>query len=295
MLPRDKTSNGHTAESAALSGAAVAPIVRYDRGARVEALDLVAAEESVLIEVEVGSGPPVEMGVTMRTPGADRELAVGMLVAEGIIEQPSDVVDVETGSRSCGSRAASAIVVRLRPGLSLTQQDVGARVLRSAACGVCGARSVDVAADHLAAIEERGLTVPADTLCAMPDVLRQTQLLFGHTGGLHAAALFRPDGRLVRVCEDIGRHNAVDKLIGAALMNGDELRDSVLFLSGRAGFELIYKAAVVHIPVVASIGAPSSLAVDLASRQRITLAGFVRQTGLNVYSMSDRIVGGRDT
>ena len=247
-----------------------------------EAPDVLAAEEP--LEIRLGGE---RVAVTMRTPGHDTELAIGFLVGEGIV-RPADVA----GAVECRSDEGDGGVVdvKLRPGAEPAagwQRNFYA----TSSCGVCGKASIDavrVAADPLGA----GPTIAMDTLQGLPEALRESQRVFERTGGLHAAGLFRPDGSLETLREDVGRHNAVDKVVGRWALDGHlPLRDSVLMVSGRASFEIVQKALVAGIALVAAVSAPSTLAVRLARESDMTLVGFLRPGGFNIYSGRERVAG----
>jgi FdhD protein len=249
--------------------------------------DRLAGEEPM--EIRAG-GPGQEaapVAVTMRTPGHDFELAVGFLFTEGLL--PSDGL---AEIRYCGlgdeeGQRFNVVSVRTRGPF-----DAGASARATpatAACGVCGKASLDAVEVRCAPILP-GFRVAASTLLGLPGALRAGQRVFDRTGGLHAAGLFGADGELLALREDVGRHNAVDKLVGRALLAGElPLADRVLMLSGRAGFELVQKAAVAGAPVVCAVSAPSSLAVEAAERLGVTLVGFLRGDGFNLYAGEERI------
>ncbi|MFL5798255.1 MAG: formate dehydrogenase accessory sulfurtransferase FdhD [Actinomycetota bacterium] len=253
------------------------------RDGRVDELpDFLAAEEP--LEIRLGGE---RVAVTMRTPGHDTELAVGFLVGEGIVS-PADVA----GGAECRSEEGDGGVadVRLRPGARASagwQRNFYA----TSSCGVCGKASIDairVAAGPVA----DGPVVTTGVLASLPDRLREAQRVFDRTGGLHAAGLFTPAGDLVTLREDVGRHNAVDKVVGRHALAGDlPLGGHVLLVSGRASFELVQKAVVAGIPMIAAVSAPSTLAVELAEASNATLVGFLRPGGFNVYTGRGRIPG----
>jgi FdhD protein len=252
--------------------------------------DTVAAEEPLEIRL---SG--TALAVTMRTPGDDFDLVHGFLATEGVIGSVADVLAL----RYCdsvdadGRNTYNVVDVDLAPGVEAPDTALDRNFLTSSSCGVCGKASIDairtrtrhdVAADRL--------QLPLETLLALPDRLRGAQQVFEKTGGLHAAGLFTADGALVALREDVGRHNAVDKVVGDALRAGRlPLIGHVLMVSGRASFELTQKAAMAGIPVLAAVSAPSSLSVELAADVGITLVGFLRGDGCNVYTRTDRITG----
>jgi len=234
--------------------------------------------------------------VTMRTPGSDIELAQGFLLTEGVIAGREDVLTI----RYCaganpdlqdGANTYNVLDVTLAPGVKLPDVDITRNFYTTSSCGVCGKASLDaVRVLGRFSPAEDPATVAAATLRAMPDQLRTAQKVFARTGGLHAAALFDADGTVLVVREDIGRHNAVDKVIGWALEHGRiPLKSSVLLVSGRASFELTQKAVLAGIPVLAAVSAPSSLAASLAEEFGLTLVAFLRGDSMNVYTRADRI------
>jgi FdhD protein len=250
--------------------------------------DTLAAEEPM--ELRVGGRA---LAVTMRTPGHDVELAHGFLLTEGVITAADDV----TTARWCdsvdetGANTYNVLDVALAPGVAPPEAGVERNFYTTSSCGVCGKASLD-------AVRLRTRFSPADdpvridaaTLYALPDALREAQRIFDSTGGLHAAGLFTPDGTPLVVREDVGRHNAVDKVLGWALLNGRvPALGCVLMVSGRASFELVQKAVMAGIPVLAAVSAPSSLAVALAVEAGTTLVGFLRGQSLNVYAGGERI------
>jgi FdhD protein len=252
--------------------------------------DALAVEEPLEIRLACADWGDAErtVAVTMRTPGNDAELAVGFLRTEGIIQRRGDVL----ASHSSGNVTR----VDLVPGTQVDLARLERHFYVSSSCGVCGKTSIDAVAVHAAALPlGTGPVLKADVIQAMPAVLRGAQETFDRTGGLHAAGLFTAAGSLEVVREDVGRHNAVDKIVGACLLSDAlPLSDHVLVLSGRASFELVQKAAVAGVAVVAAVGAPSSLAVDLAIQTGISLLGFVRDGRFNVYAGAHRILGAAD-
>lgn len=231
--------------------------------------------------------------VTMRTPGSDIELAQGFLLTEGIIAGRDDVHSIRycAGRGDDGANTYNVLDVTLASGVEKPGLDVTRNFYTTSSCGVCGKASLD--AVRLISRFTPGAdpaTVTASTLKAMPNQLRSAQKVFDSTGGLHAAALFAADGGMLVVREDVGRHNAVDKVIGWALENQRiPLQASVLLVSGRASFELTQKAVMAGIPVLAAVSAPSSLAVSLAEESGITLVAFLREDSMNIYTRTDRI------
>jgi FdhD protein len=260
------------------------PVVRVRAGESERAADVVAAEEPLEIRLQGES-----VAVTMRTPspGEDAELAVGFLTGEAIVSPP-DVVRVSE-CRAPGGDGGVADVV-LRPGSAPTggwQRSFYA----SSSCGICGKASIDAVRLAAPPVGD-GPVLGYELLAALPAALRSEQRVFERTGGLHAAGLFDANGELQLLREDVGRHNAVDKLVGRAALDGClPLSDQVLMVSGRASFEIVQKALLAGIPIVAAVSAPSGLAVRLARESNMTLVGFLRPGGFNVYAGPERIAG----
>ncbi len=231
--------------------------------------------------------------VTMRTPGSDVELAQGFLLTEGVIGDRDDVARIEycRGAGPDGANTYNVLDVTLAPGVVMPDIDVTRNFYTTSSCGVCGKGSIDaVRTVSRYSPGDDPTIVAAEMLSAMPDKLRDAQKVFASTGGLHGAALFDADGTALVVREDIGRHNAVDKVIGWALENYRiPLTGTVLLVSGRASFELTQKAVMAGIPILAAVSAPSSLSVDLANQAGLTLVAFLRGESMNVYSRPDRI------
>jgi FdhD protein len=259
-----------------------------------ERADLLAAEEPLGIRI---GGQAVSL--TMRTPGDDIDLAAGFLFSEGIISSAADIASIRIcdGSQcghdhEAGDAMGNIADVTLRPGLAAGPRR---NFLTSSACGVCGKASIaELRVPGSFRLDEDMVQVPAGVLAGLPDALRQAQRVFERTGGLHAAGLFSAAGELLAVREDVGRHNAVDKIVGWALQGRLlPLRARILLVSGRASFELAQKAVLAGVPVLAAVSAPSSLAVDLADDAGLTLAGFVRGGSMNVYSGSQRVIPAR--
>ena len=259
-------------------------------GTVTERPETLVVEEPLEIRV---NGSPVT--VTMRTPGSDVELAQGFLLTEGVIARREDVLTVQycRGAETPdGTNTYNVLDVTLHPDVPPPDTDVTRNFYTTSSCGVCGKASLE--AVRLSSRYSPGddpTSVATATLTSMPARLRSAQKVFASTGGLHAAALFTTDGTLLAVREDIGRHNAVDKVIGWALETGHvPLGGTVLLVSGRASFELTQKAVMAGIPVLAAVSAPSSLAVDLAGQSGLTLIAFLRGDSMNVYSRADRII-----
>lgn len=259
-------------------------IHRYEAGRLAAKQDMVAVEEPLEIRLRGES-----INVTMRTPGNDFDLAAGFLFTEGIVKEPRDIESITYCVDE--HQEYNVLTVEPRPWVTLDLDLDRHRHTFSAgaACGLCGKTSIEAVRVRVPSINS-AIRIPADLIATLPATVQQKQSGFQRTGGLHAAWLCAPDGRLISVREDVGRHNAVDKLIGEQFMAGRvPLSERVLVLSGRAGFELVQKAAVAAIPIVVAIGAPSSLAVDLAREVGMTLAGFTRGGSFNVYSGQERI------
>jgi FdhD protein len=266
-------------------------VLEWKSGSERHVLDDLAGEEPLEIRV---SGAPIS--VTMRTPGDDFELAVGFLYAEGVIDSRGDIERIAFACGPDGQPSGNVVDIRLANGASLDISRVQRHFYTASSCGVCGKTSIDaVRARDVPALEST-LTIEPEVLVRLPDALRSAQRVFGKTGGLHAAALFDPAGGLIAIREDIGRHNAVDKIVGQALLDaGLPLSNRILFVSGRGGFEIVQKAVVAGVPIVASVSAPSTLAVQLARDARLTLVGFVRGRRFVVYSGEWRVTTGRVT
>lgn len=264
------------------------PAKRLSPGNATDRPETLVVEEPLEIRV---NGTP--LSVTMRTPGADIELAQGFLLTESIIGQRDDILSARycRGADDDGSNTYNVLDVTLQPHVPPPSVDIARNFYTTSSCGVCGKAALE--AVRLVSRYSPGddpVSVPADVLSAMPTQLRSAQKIFASTGGLHGAALFKPDGTMLVAREDVGRHNAVDKVIGWALeAHQVPLAGTVLLVSGRASFELTQKAAMAGIPILAAVSAPSSLAVDLAAQSGITLVAFLRDESMNVYSRADRV------
>lgn len=257
---------------------------RYEAssGMHPPATDSIAAEEPLEIRVAGRS-----VSVTMRTPGHDDELAVGFLVGEGLIRRREDVVHV----RPCDVAKGAAVDVLVAPHVVIDFTSLTRHVFASSSCGVCGSASIEAVCRRWPRLDG-GPTLSAATLLTLPTRLREGQAAFDRTGGIHAAGLFDARGVAMAIREDVGRHNAVDKLVGLALLSSRlPLESHVLLVSGRISFEIVQKALAAGVRMVAAVSAPSSLAVDLASETGITLVGFLREGRFNVYSHPHRVVG----
>ena len=282
--------------SAPPPGTAERAILRVDGGGAAAADDALAVEEPLLIELahdrDGGARVTESVTVTMRTPGHDVELALGFLYSEGIVADAGEVAALgDEPPTDAGARGCNTVRVELRPGVPVDVRRLERHFYTGSSCGVCGKTSLEaLAAAREVRIPPGRPVVSAETVHQLPVTLREAQAVFDRTGGLHAAALFDVEGHLVALREDVGRHNAVDKLIGAQLLAGAvPLSDYLLLVSGRASFELMQKALAAGVPILAAVGAPSSLAADTARAYGATLLGFVRQQRFNVYAGAERI------
>ncbi|MGA5420040.1 formate dehydrogenase accessory sulfurtransferase FdhD [Streptomyces lavendulocolor] len=264
-------------------------VVRIRDGAVSTRPDTLVAEEP--LEIRLGGRP---LAITMRTPGDDFALAAGFLVSEGVLGSARDVRNIVycAGAKDDGTNTYNVVDVQLAPGVPVPDITLERNVYTTSSCGLCGKASLDAVRTtaRFPIADTPPLRVEPELLAALPDRLRAAQRVFDRTGGLHAAALFSEDGDLLDVREDVGRHNAVDKLVGRALRQDLlPLDRAILLVSGRASFELAQKAVMAGIPVLAAVSAPSSLAVDLAAETGLTLVGFLRGRNMNVYAGEDRI------
>ncbi|MFH8731037.1 formate dehydrogenase accessory sulfurtransferase FdhD [Streptomyces sp. NPDC017964] len=251
--------------------------------------DTLVAEEPLEIRL---NGKP--LAITMRTPGDDFALAAGFLVSEGVLGATEELQSIVycAGALEDGSNTYNVVDVRTAPGVVLPDITLERNVYTTSSCGLCGKASLDAVrtTTRFAIDDTPPVRIEPSLLASLPDRLREAQRVFDRTGGLHAAALFSEAGELLDIREDVGRHNAVDKLVGRALQNGGlPLSRAILLVSGRASFELAQKAVMAGIPVLAAVSAPSSLAVDLAAESGLTLVGFLRGPNMNVYAGEHRI------
>jgi FdhD protein len=257
--------------------------------------DRLAGEEPMQILAAGPGQEPVEVAVTMRTPGHEAELAVGFLVSEGLIGgDPGEVSEITFGDPAHDARPDDIVTVRLAQPFDATRV-AERRFVATASCGICGKASIDEVAQRCAPLPD-GPAVRREVLIGLPARLRDAQETFEATGGLHASGLFTPDGTLEVLREDVGRHNALDKLVGERCLGGAlPLHRSILLVSGRISFELVQKAASAGIPILAAVGAPTDLAVHTAERLGMTLIGFLRGERFNIYTRPDRVELGRAT
>lgn len=277
------------------------PTSRFESGQLRELDDFVAIEEPLEIRLEAPQHSCHEAGtirvsksvsITMRTPGHDEELAVGFLVGEGILRNASELDEVFACGADVGAHDGRNIVkVRLHEHARVDWPKLERHFYATSSCGVCGKSSLDaLMVAGVRPIARDGFEVAASVVCALPTALRTQQSVFDQTGGLHAAGLFSGDGTLIALREDVGRHNALDKVLGSCFVRDEfPLSTRVLCLSGRASFELVQKAVVAGIPVIAAVGAPSSAAVELARAFDVTLIGFLRSERFNIYHGAWRV------
>jgi FdhD protein len=271
-------------------------IVKWKQSEFEHLPDLVVREEP--FEIRIGYGPEhdrqrISLAVLMRTPGNDEELALGFLTSEGIIQNMTDVLSIKPCRDEQTHELSENIYrVELASHITIDTADHQRRFFASSSCGICGKGSIEqVNALCKNVVIADGPIVSAEMIAGFFHKLRGDQLLFKHTGGLHASVLIDHNGNTLATREDAGRHNALDKIIGWALMkNWLPLSESILLVSGRSGFEIVQKAAVAGIPIIAGLGAPSSLAVDLANEMGITLIGFLKEDKFNIYTHPNRIV-----
>ena len=264
-------------------------VLRIREGVEAERVDTLVVEEPLEIRLD---GSP--LSITMRTPGSDFDLAAGFLVSEGVVSEGPQVTAIRycAGATEDGSNTYNVLDVSLAPGVPLPDTSLERNFYTSSSCGLCGKASLDAVRTKARwPVADDGLRIDVPTLTGLPDRLREAQRVFDRTGGLHAAGLFTAAGELLALREDVGRHNAVDKLVGWALRSGRlPLRETVLMVSGRASFELVQKAWMAGIPMMAAVSAPSSLAVELATEAGMTLVGFLRGSSMNVYTGRHRVL-----
>ena len=264
-------------------------VKRLHRGAWERLVDTVAAEEPLEIRISYSlkdARKTEAFAVTMRTPGHDRELAAGLLATEGVIRSKAHLI----GLRALGVEPSNEILAELSHSVDFESWRAARSGFLSSSCGICGKRRLEAVSSAIPALAADEFRIDASLIDRLPGLLREKQTGFAQTGGLHAAALVNARGEIEAAFEDIGRHNALDKLVGHALLAGRiPLRDSILFLSSRSSFELVQKAAVAGAPVLATVGGPSSLAIEAARDCGITLLGFVRDHRCNIYNGDWRI------
>ncbi len=271
-----------------MSGNLAVRVVRFKGMGQTTVDDQLAVEAplEILLHHPALGPEPASFGTTMRTPGEDEALAAGLLYGEGVITVASDIDAIETSTRR-----PNVVNVRLNSKVQLDLQAPVRRFSAGSSCGICGTTGLDDAIARTASLRvDTAQHVDLAVLLRLPRIMRESQLKFGSTGGIHASALFDISGTLLAVSEDIGRHNALDKLVGMSLTAGRlPLTDQIILLSGRVSFELVQKALRAGAAIIAAIGAPSSLAVNLAQSTGLTLVGFVRDTQCNVYAHAKRV------
>jgi len=272
------------------------PVIKVKSALSISTSDTLAIEEPLEIRLEYGplnQRTVKNISVTMRTPGDDAELALGFLFTEGIITDWKDVADINHCFIACAENKENVIKVSLSAGKVPNLQNTERNFYTTSSCGVCGKGSINAirTVGQYNDNQKDMCFMYSETLYSLPDILRSRQDTFADTGGLHAAALFTNTGAMLFLREDVGRHNALDKLIGTAIKKGMvPLNNLVLMLSGRASFELVQKAAMAGIKIIAAVGAPSTLAVQLAQEFNITLVGFLRDERFNIYTAPHRIL-----
>ena len=267
---------------------------RVAHGEQHEFDDLLAVEEPLEIRLGLEQGGKLvhrAISITMRTPGHDIELAAGFLFTEGILQYCEQVETIRhCGRPSKDKNLQNTVVVELASGTNVDLKRLERNFYTTSSCGVCGKSSIEALHTGAKKLSSDNILLPASVIRSLPEKLRKSQSVFERTGGLHASGLFDVEGELELLREDVGRHNALDKVIGAKFLAGAmPLRDRVLLVSGRASFELVQKALMAGIPVLAAVGAPSSLAVELSKEFGMTLVGFVRDDRFNIYSGRERI------
>jgi FdhD protein len=270
-------------------------IVRISGSGSHACPDQLALEEP--LEIQIASGPDASrqwktVAITMRTPGHDRELAAGFLIGEGLLRSLDQVEAVHSlGARDAERGWQNRVRVTLRPGVELNLDRLQRNFYTTSSCGVCGKTSLEaLEMNSFPPLSSGPWQVSSETICALPARLREAQAMFDQTGGLHAAGIFSRDGRALIVREDVGRHNAVDKVVGTQFLGArGSLSECILVVSGRASFELMQKAIAAGIPMLVAVGAPSSLAVEVADKFGATLIGFTKVSGFNIYAGAERV------
>jgi len=253
--------------------------------------EMLAVEEPLEIRLRGPGQEPLSLAITMRTPGHDFELAAGFLFSEGIIRRREDIRSISYCAEHGDRPSENIVIVTLADHCTVDAERFSRHVLTTSSCGICGRAALDFVRSLGPPVPNPRLRVSREVICSLPDALRRVQTLFARTGGVHASALSDCDGQISLVREDVGRHNAMDKLIGSLLMAGGvPASDAIVLVSGRASFELVHKALLAGIPILIAVGAPSSLAVEVAADAGMTLIGFVRDRRFNIYSGSERIV-----
>jgi FdhD protein len=257
--------------------------------------DQVTVEAPLEINITAGSGPlrkKEHLSITMRTPGQDLWLALGFLYTEGLLQQKKDILKTEQPIYRKGIDQDQTVHIHLAPHVFIDSDKLHRHFYTTSSCGVCGKASLDLVRQQISyVLSPQQPQIQLEKLGQWPDQMRKVQSVFAQTGSIHAAGLFDANGNLLYCCEDVGRHNALDKLIGAAL-EAEELpwQDKIVFLSGRISFELVQKALMAGVPILVAVGAPSSLAVELADAHGMTLIGFLKKDSCNIYCGAQRIL-----
>lgn len=270
-------------------------IIKVKNSSSFQFQDDVSVEEPLEIRVLYGNADQrvsKNLSVTMRTPGNDSELAVGFLFTEGVLSSSDQVKSIQNPQSECSKNSENIIIVELNEGIHPQLMNVDRNFYTTSSCGVCGKGSIESirTVNPFLKIQKENSVIEIDLLYGLSDKLRTFQQNFSSTGGIHASGLFDFEGNLLGLREDVGRHNALDKLIGYAFMNNQlPLQNRILLLSGRASFELVQKAAMAGIPIIAAIGAPSSLAISLAKEFDITLLGFLGSDRFNIYHQAETL------
>ena len=268
-------------------------VARHRSGVVTRDKDLVTVEEPLeirVVEESAGQRQRHSVAVTMRTPGEDVELAAGFLVSEGVVSEARDIWRIRHCEPAGESTDENVIEVYLAPSVGFDADRLSRNVVTSSACGICGRTSIEAVQKSCANPPRGDFQLSPRTLMGLTDMLAASQPVFSSTGGLHAAALFDSAGRLCDLREDVGRHNALDKLVGSRLLSGQlPISQSLILVSGRVSFELVLKSVLAGIPVLAAVGAPSSLAIELATEYGMTLIGFLGSDRFNVYCGEERI------
>ncbi|MEO6222783.1 MAG: formate dehydrogenase accessory sulfurtransferase FdhD [Vicinamibacterales bacterium] len=261
-------------------------LTRHTPQGKTNDQDLVAVEAPVSLHLHPQDGPERDLGLLMRTPGDDEDLAAGVLTAEGVVRHAADILQIETILTEQGTE-----IIRVTVGSNADVQAISDRVgTATSACGLCGRLSMRQVEHFGASAAPVTPSVDAAVIRGMSEQLRERQQAFAQTGGLHAAAVFTPEGELLEVREDVGRHNAVDKILGALLRrDGLPAQNLILAVSGRIAYEIVQKAAMGGLPVIVAVGAPTDLAIDAARECGITLVGFARDERFNVYTFGGRV------
>ncbi|MGC8515443.1 MAG: formate dehydrogenase accessory sulfurtransferase FdhD [Thermoplasmata archaeon] len=271
-------------------GSITKTVLRYTgTSASSSTTDRVTVEEPLDIMVRKGSAEPFHIAYIMRTPVMDDYLSTGFLFSEGIIQSRSDILGFE-GVDSNGVSAKNSVTVLVADHVPLDQKEMQRQFFVNSSCGICGKASINDIFMRISGMQRSECTIHAKAILQLPKIMREHQNIFSQTGGIHAAALFSLQGDLIALAEDIGRHNAVDKIVGYMLLNGLINHDLALQVSGRVGFEIAQKAALAGIPIISSISAPSSLAIETCETLGLTLACFVREDRLSIYSNGQRIL-----